>query len=134
MNLFVCAIAVAVAISGSKNEGVLKGHVGIGPLTPVMRKGHEGPQPTPEMYKHYMVSIAQFPDEAGPVRPHFLRLVKKLHLSKKGNFMIRLHPGQYRVEVVRDTPQVVGSLPSQTVQIEAGKTLHVELNVDTGIR
>jgi len=123
-------IIAAIAMTPT---GTLKGNVDIGPISPVMRQGIHEKVP-PEMYAHLQVHIMKFPATTGAMRPHFLIMVKNLGLDSKGDFTLKLPEGQYRVEVARDKPQKVGRLPAQTVNIVAGKTVKLELHVDTGIR
>src|SRR5438477_6707920 len=105
-------------------NGLLKGHMSIGPLRPVERVGEVSKVP-PEMYRAHKIVISK-PDG---------HEVKKVVIDDNGNYSVELPPGSY---VVDFTPHDIGirakMQKGQTVTIEADKTAVVNFDLDTGIR
>jgi len=107
-------------------DGVLEGHVSIGPLCPVERIPPEpGCQPTEETYKAHKLIVYGL-DESGAeyTAGEFIG-------GPDGNYSIPLPAGSY---VVRT--ENVGRLGSfeAAVSVTAGETSSLDVDIDTGIR
>ncbi len=135
MRLFIATITLAVAalaLAQAPKTGKLTGHLDVGPLSPVERPGVK-PKVPPEVYKRYTIMVTQHGPQNGHVKSHLIRVVKQLPVSAKGDFSVDLAPGVYQVGV-SPTDHMLRTPPAKEVTIVAGKTVKVDLYVDTGIR
>jgi len=108
--------------------GTLKGHVNIGPITPVERVGQRQTVP-PSWYKPFIVLI-----QRGD-KMKMSMVAKRLKVSSTGDFSTHLAPGLYWVQLARDDNQPsYRPLPRVQVPIRANQTSLITLRVDTGIR
>ncbi len=107
------------------NTGVLRGHMSIGPLCPVERVDNPC-LPTPEMYASKIIHI---------YRADKITLVKNISPDANGNYSTSLGVGTYYVNVDRDNQSVGGidGVPA-TIRVENGKSVTMNINIDTGIR
>lgn len=143
MNIFLAVLATLSAALQT-SQAIIKGHVDIGPLSPVARVGEPPPQPTPEMYHRYQVRLYQAwispeKDQNGnivQVDRHAKDPLKAFDLDDKGNFEIKAQPGFYCVEAAPRVrrPMVPRRPPAEYVRLGAGQTIKVRLYVDTSMR
>ena len=117
-------IAAAVAMQ----QGILMGHVFVGPLTPVERVGQ--PQTvSPSWYRPLVVLIYR----GDKMKMSFA--AKRVKVNDRGDFKTHLTPGLYWVQLARDDNRAsFRPLPRVQVAIRADQISRVNLSVDTGIR
>lgn len=104
---------VLPAVAGSVSRAGLRGHVTIGPLTPVCRVG----TPCTGAAKHVTLSFR-----------HVFR-VWKATTDGSGNYRVALGPGSYVLTANRGR-----SVRPTVVAVVAGRVRVVNLAIDTGIR
>lgn len=120
-----CQAINAVGIGSPFVEpGALRGHVSIGPLTPVQRVGAPEPTVPPEVYAARQIII---------YRSDGQKEVTRLKLDANGNYAVTLAPGAYVVNMARAGIDRARDLPA-TVNIASGVTTTLDISVDTGIR
>ena len=105
--------------------GYLEGRAAIGPLTPVEKVGVPSPTPSPAMCTAQGLTIHDARSSAE---------VARFSLQPDCTYRVALKPGRYVVDLMR-TQGIGGSkdLP-KTVDIEGGRTLRLDISIDTGIR
>jgi hypothetical protein len=103
--------------------GYLTGHVTIGPLQPVQRAGPSA-TPAPEVFSARSINIFQ---------PDGTTLVVNVRIDSDGTFRVALPPGVYVVTLAKSGLDRARGLP-KTVTIEGGKTVTLDVDIDTGIR
>ena len=106
-----------------KTQGTLQGHVTIGPITPVEISG-EKPTVPPEVYEARKIMIY---DESGE------KLVAQVDIDTTGNYEINLKPGAYNVDINRIGIDRSADVP-RVIEVVAGKTIVLDIDIDTGIR
>jgi hypothetical protein len=105
-------------------EGTLSGQVTIGPLSPVVRPG-DTPQPVPpEVYAARQVMVY---DARGK------KLVREVSLGTDGSYRAALKAGVYTVDINYGGIDHSPDVPRQ-VEITAGETFRLDIDIDTGIR
>lgn len=104
--------------------GTLQGHVNIGPLTPVERVGVPPPTVPPEAYAARKIVIYYADGK---------KEVTRMSPDAQGNYKVTLAPGTYVVDLARTGIDHAQGLP-KTVAIESGKTMSLDISIDTGIR
>jgi hypothetical protein len=103
--------------------GILEGEVNIGPLTPVEKPG-ETPTIPPEVYALRKIMVY---DESRTT------LIKQVDIGNDGYYRIELKPGTYTIEINHVGIDRSADVPRQ-IEIEAGKTVSLDIDIDTGIR
>ncbi len=114
----------AAAPASNANVGYLTGHVSIGPLTPVERVGVPSPTPAPEVYAARSINIFQ---------ANGVTLVVNVKINSDGTYRVELPPGDYVAALARSGIDRARGLP-KPITIEIGKTVQVDVDIDTGIR
>jgi len=104
--------------------GVVEGTVSIGPLVPVQQANQPTPTTSPEIYAAWPIGIFQADGET-PVTP--------LTVDAGGAYRVELPPGTYVVTLMA-RPRIGGSNLPQTITLEAGQTVTLDIVIDTGIR
>lgn len=104
--------------------GYLQGHVTIGPLTPVVRVGAPTPTLSPDVCNARTLIVFS---EDGKQE------LARQRLDAQCNFRFVLAPGNYYFDALKLGIDRVAGLPV-TVVIESGKTVRLDLEIDTGIR
>lgn len=125
--LFIILAAACVSDpqgTGPQETGTLKGHVTIGPLVPVLREGVPEPTPAPEVYEARKIVIY---DESGD------KEIAQVDIGPDGNYQVTLTVGIYTVGINSLGIDSAAGLPAQ-IEILAGQTLTLDIDIDTGIR
>ena len=117
LTLFSCA-------PGPTEYGVLRGHVEIGPLVPVVQPGEEPPTPSPEVYAAREVVVYGSNGE---------REIQRIQIDGQGNYITELPAGIYVVDINRIGIDRADGLPQQ-IKIRPQETTELDIAIDTGIR
>ena len=103
--------------------GFLKGNITIGPICPVERIDNPC-MPTPEMYAARKIFV---------YNKNKTLLVKEITPGPDGSYKADLAPGVYVVDVAHFGIGFARGAPAQ-IKIESGKTIKLDIDIDTGIR
>ena len=103
---------------------VLKGNVTVGPLSPVVREDETPPPVNPEVYTSRSLNIYREDGET---------LVRNVPLRGDGTYQVELEPGTYVIELAPTGIDFSKDLP-QTISLNAGETVELNVDIDTGIR
>ena len=122
MAVVMMAVLLAPAC-GDRETGALQGRVTIGPISPVQREGVKEEIP-PEVYAARKVVVY---DRGGR------RLVEEVDLEDDGRYRVDLKPGVYTVDINRTGVDSSDEVPRE-VEIRAGETVLLDIDIDTGIR
>ena len=117
-------VLVTSCTPASEEKGVLEGHVTIGPLVPVVQEGEPEPTPAPEVYASRQIVIYA---QDGQTE------ITRVRIDAKGNYRVTLPAGTYVVDINRIGIDRGIDLPAP-VQIVGGQTIHLDVEIDTGIR
>jgi heat shock protein HslJ len=112
-----------VLIYIEKTLGTLRGNVTIGPITPVERPG-EKPTVPPEAYEARKIFVYDKNRD---------KLIAQVDIDAHGYYKIGLKPGIYTVDINRIGMDRSSDVPKE-IEISAGKTIVVDIDIDTGIR
>ena len=115
--LFACQAAPAP-------EGILNGHVSIGPLQPAIREGVPEPTPNPEVYAARQIVIF---DQSGR------KEIARASINAAGDYEIALPAGTYVVDINHSGIDLAKGLPAQ-VEIRPNEVALLDIAIDTGIR
>ena len=125
ITVLILGVLVLLACTRSPQEqGVLEGHVSIGPLVPVVREGEPEPTPGPEVYAAREVVVFE---EDG--KTEFTRL----KIDASGDFRAELPVGTYIVDINHSGIDIAKDLPKEIVITHQGVT-KLDIDIDTGIR
>ncbi len=119
----VLRIESAPSATPTKSFGILKGSMSIGPVCPVERIG-EPCTPTPEMYAAHKAIV---------YRPDHKSVIAIITPDANGKFSLHLNPGEYWVDMQRQTIGSSVGLPTK-IEIEPRQTVILAIHIDTGIR
>jgi hypothetical protein len=109
----------------AQQTGKLTGHVTIGPLRPGPVRGDETPAPvSPEVYAARTIQI---------LAANGATLITSVKINPDGNYQVDLPAGNYVVALARSGIDRAGDLP-KNITIEAGKTVRLDIDIDTGMR
>ena len=127
-NLFLLVVIIsglllASCSTGTLETGTLEGTVTIGPIWPVEPPEGNPPIP-PEVYEARKVMIY---DKNGD------KLVKQVDLDYGGHYRVELKVGVYTVDINRIGIDSSGDVPKK-IEIMAGLTFRLDIDIDTGIR
>jgi len=124
LTLAILLLLLLPACAGDSGEGVLSGQVTIGPLSPVVRPG-DTPQPIPpEVFAARKVMVY---DARGN------KLIHEVSLQTDGSYRTALKAGTYTVDINYGGIDHSPDVPRQ-VEIVAGETFTLDIDIDTGIR
>jgi len=117
------AMLLSCAVAASDHPGVIEGHINIGPLSPVEHVGGPTTAALAEAYASLTVTVfkADGKTEVAQFTP-----------DSQGTFHQSLAPGTYVLDIPRGR-MTKANLP-QTITIVSDQTVHVDINIDTGIR
>ena len=104
--------------------GTLHGQVSIGPLVPVVREGEPEPTAAPEVYAARKVVI--YEADGGEE-------VIQVEIDANGTYSVTLPIGTYVVDINRAGIDSASGLPRQ-IELRAGESVLLDIEVDTGIR
>ena len=107
-----------------EEEGILEGHVTIGPLVPVVQDGGPEPTPAPDVCAGRQIVIYA---QDGQTE------ITRVQIAARGNYRVTLPVGTYVVDINRLGIDRGIELP-KTVRIVGGQTTRLDVEVDTGIR
>jgi hypothetical protein len=126
--LFLLVILFTAASCGQKvpDTGLLQGGVNIGPITPVEIPGQNPPVP-PEVFSSRKVLIY---DESGKNLVQEVN-INQINQTAYGFYAVQLEPGNYVLDIKNAG---ISTAVPRTFTIEAGATLVVDIDIDTGIR
>jgi len=127
-NLFLLAVIIsglllASCSTGTTETGLLQGYVTIGPLSPVEKPG-ETPAVPCEVYEARKIMVY---DKNGR------KLVKQVDMDCDGRSRVELEPSGYTVDINRIGIDSSGDVPKK-IEIMAGLTFRLDIDIDTGIR
>lgn len=128
MKAFVLVLAIiGLLLSGCaasvQETGTLAGKVSIGPLSPVQMVGEVEVVP-PEVYAARKVLVY---DKSGK------NLIKQVDIDSTGHYLVELKPASYTVDINHLGIDRSGEVPRQ-LEIRAGETVTLDIDIDTGIR
>jgi hypothetical protein len=103
--------------------GVVESKVTIGPLQPVERPG-ETPTVPPEVYRARKIMVYDSGHQT---------LVKQVDIDNQGYYRIELTPGIYTIDINHVGIDSSSDVPTQ-VEVKAGQTITLDIDIDTGIR
>lgn len=121
--LIIIGLLLAACSTGTTELGLLQGYVTIGPIWPVEREG-EVPEIPCEVYEVRKIMVY---DKNGR------DLLKQVDIDCDGRYRVELEPGVYTVDINRIGVDFSGDLPER-VEIMAGVTSSLDIDIDTGIR
>jgi hypothetical protein len=110
----------------SAGKGALQGNVTIGPIWPVEPPGGNPPIP-PEVYESRKVMVY---DENG------ISLIEQVDIiphGDYGSYYVKLDAGRYAVDINRIGIDHSSDVPI-TIEIVSGRTVYLDIDIDTGIR
>ena len=116
-------VALLAPACGDGQTGTLQGRVTIGPISPVQREGVKEMIP-PEVYAARKVVVY---DRNGR------RIIEEVDLEDDGHYRVDLKPGIYVVDINRLGIDFSDEVPRK-VEIRAGGTVLLDIDIDTGIR
>ena len=111
-------------IEQNEATGTLQGHVNIGPLQPVVRIDEPTPVVPPEAYAARQIVVYAADGQTE---------IARVQIGTDGNYQVALAPGTYVVDLIRSGIDSSKNLPAK-VQIAAGQTTTLDVEIDTGIR
>lgn len=128
LTLALLVTLVTACSTENSQTGTLEGKVTIGPIFPVERPGENPPVP-PEVFESRKIMVY---DENGK------RLIKEVDIKQigqtnEGYYSVELTQGTYLVDIKQQGIDRSGNVP-KVVKIVAGKTVTVDIDIDTGIR
>lgn len=103
--------------------GLVHGKITIGPTRPVERSG----MPPPDMTRWYRGKIILIYSEDEK------KLVATAPVDDSGNYRVSVAPGNYVLKMKLKGIQRAGNLPKEIV-VNAGETVQIDVDIDTGIR
>ena len=111
-----------------EQPGILAGTVKIGPIWPVERPG-EKPSVPPEVFEARKIMVY---DKNGNKLIETVNIIQIDH-SQEGHYSVQLKPGTYTVDINRGGIDHSSEVPRE-VEIKAGQTVNLDIDIDTGIR
>ena len=112
-----------VLIYIEKTTGTLRGNVTIGSITPVERPG-ENPTVPPEVYEARKIMVYDKNRD---------KLISQVDIDSNGYYEVGLKAGIYTVDINQIGMDRSSDVPKQ-IKIGAGKTIELNIDIDTGIR
>ena len=105
-------------------DGMLKGHVSIGPILPAIQEGVPEPTPDSEMYAARQIVIF---DQNGR------KEIARASINAVGDYEISLPAAAYIVDINHSGVDFAKGLPAQ-VEIRPYEVTRLDIAIDTGIR
>ena len=107
------------------SEGLLRGVVTIGPLTPFLREGEPPPTPSPEIFAPRKVMV--YAVVGGR------KLIAEVDIEPPGRYRVSLPAGICSVDIDHLSVDSAKGLP-RNVTIIPGEIAELDIDIDTGIR
>ena len=124
--LLILAVIFAAGCSpDGAGEGMLKGHVDIGPLQPVQRVGQPESTPSAEVYAAWRIVV--FSEDG-------IKEIAYGQINSAGMYQIPLPPGAYMVAGRLASGTGFVGQQKQSVKIIKNETTLLDISIDTGIR
>lgn len=127
VGIFILLIALAGCVTNpiETQNGKIIGHISIGPICPVETNPPQPQcQPTIETYKAFPLTL--FRNDGYPVK------VATIIGDSNGYYELVLEPGKYVIQ--HEGTSGIGGMQPASFTVEKGKTLTLDLSIDTGIR
>lgn len=126
--LVICFVLASCILSACirtpQDVGTIKGHVSVGPLTPVTRLGEPEPTVNPEFYQGREIII---------YKPDGKTEIRHLQIDRSGDYQANLPVGRYVVNIERKGIETAKDLPKD-VLISKDAITQLDIDIDTGIR
>jgi hypothetical protein len=119
--LFLGLVLIAGCIQ--REKGVLQGNVTIGPLCPV-EPCRTSPGQMEKVYELRKILIYDANRQS---------VLDEVNIDKNGTYRIDLNPGKYVVDIKIIGIDKSAEVPKE-INIESGKTVVLDIDIDTGIR
>jgi hypothetical protein len=125
--VLMCFSIQAEETQTSATMGIVTGKVKFSPVQPGPVRPNEPEADPSVMQKIYAAHKVRVLAEDGK------KVIRELEINNQGTYKAELEPGIYFLQV---TPPSMGKLQkqSQRVEVTAGKTIQVDISVDTGMR
>ena len=117
-------LALSACSSDPPERGILEGQVYIGPLQPAMQTGEEAPTPAPEVYAAREIVV---------YKKNGVTEFTRLEIGATGWYQGELPVGSYVIDINRIGIDLADNLPKK-IEIRAGITTILDIEIDTGIR
>ena len=115
---------LAIRADDTAKPGILEGHLKIISLKEVELAGGNPPKYTAENYSEYPLIVLTKDRQ---------KEVARIAPDRDGNYRVSLPPGDYVLDVEGRRPGGVRAKP-QPFTVVSNQTVHVDMNIDTGIR
>ncbi len=117
-------LVMIVTKEASQAAGILKGHVTIGPIEPVVQPGDDFEDIPPEVYDARKIMVY---DASGE------ELIEQIDIGHDGNYSVELASGTYLIDINNLGIDYSDQVPVD-VEILTGETVQLDIDIDTGIR
>ena len=117
-------LVVIISKEDQQSMGILRGHVTIGPIQPVVRPNDDPDYVPPEVYDTRKIVVY---DESGKM------IMRQVNIGHEGYYSVELAPGTYVIDINRLGIDTSGDVPRKVDVIE-GETIELDIDIDTGIR
>jgi len=111
-----------------EQTSILEGVVKIGPIWPVERPGEKPPVPL-EVFEARKIMVY---DKNGDKLIETVNIIQ-IDQSQEGHYSVQLKPGIYVVDINRGGIDHSSEVPKE-VELKAGLTVNLDIDIDTGIR
>ena len=130
--LLAILLTIIPFVTGCQNTqqqpGTLEGIVTIGPIWPVEQMGESKPVP-PQVFETRNVIVYSKTGETVIKTIDIMQIEQ----SNKASYSVQLTPGQYVVDITHSGIDSSSEVPKK-IEIKAGQTLVLNIDIDTGIR
>ena len=123
LSLIITGLLSTGCPSGAVEMGLLQGHVTIGPLSPVENPDERPPVPC-EVYEARKIVVY---DKNGR------NLLQQVDIDCDSRYRVELEPGIFTIDINHIGIDSSADVPKQ-VEIMAGVTFRLDIDIDTGIR
>ena len=122
--ILILLVILSSCIPGPREYGIIEGQVNIGPLQPAMQAGEEAPTPHPEVYAAREIVV---------YKKNGVTEFTSLEIGATGWYEGELPVGTYVIDINRIGIDSADNLPKK-IEIKAGITTLLDIEIDTGIR
>ncbi len=117
-------LMLIVTKESSQMAGILRGHVTIRPIQPVVQPGDDPEDVPPEVYDARKIMVY---DMSGK------ELIEQVDIGHNGNYSVELATGTYLIDINHLGIDHSDEVPTK-VEIQANGTIQLDIDIDTGIR